>query len=132
MPTTPSDFYAALGRRVRDARTQAGFTQLELAERIDKSQNFLGQIERGTKHPSLDVLIALAGALQVSVADLCADHAGYERQHPDRRHGVRTKYAPAPDPYLARLASLLRDRPSHIRRLMLDLAKTLSHPPRQR
>ncbi len=117
MPTPPSGFYGALGRRGRDARTQAGFTQLELAERIDKSQNFLGQIERGTKHPSLDVLIALAESLQVSVAELCADHRGY---------------APAPDPYLARLASLLRDRPSHIRRLMLDLAKTLSHPSRKR
>ena len=117
MSTTPSDFYVALGRRVRDARTQAGFTQLELAERIDKSQNFLGQIERGTKHPSLDVLIALAESLQVSVAELCADPRGY---------------APAPDPYLARLSSLLRDRPPHIRRLMLDLAKTLSHPSRRR
>lgn len=129
---TPSDFYTALGHRVRDGRMRAGFTQMELAERINKSQNFLGQIERGTKHPSLDVLIALAEALQVSVADLCADRAGYERQHPDRRRGVRTNYAPAPDPYLARLASLLRDRPSHIRRLMLDLAKTLSRPPRHR
>lgn len=117
MSTTPSDFYAALGRRVRDARTQAGFTQLELAERINKSQNFLGQIERGTKHPSLDVLIALAEALRVSVAELCADHRGYE---------------PPADPYLSRLASLLRDRPSHIRRLMLDLAKTLGHQPRNR
>ena len=39
----------AIGRRIQQSREQAGLTQEELAERIDRSTQFISTIERGLK-----------------------------------------------------------------------------------
>lgn len=49
------------------------YTQFELAEEIGVSQNFLGDIERGIKLPSLSKLILLSNTLKVSLDTLFAD-----------------------------------------------------------
>lgn len=58
--------YAALGKRVRQYRRIARMTQETLSERIGISCSFLGHIERGTRKASLETLIALSNALEVS------------------------------------------------------------------
>jgi DNA-binding XRE family transcriptional regulator len=42
----------SLSRRLREVRTTHGLTQLQLAEELDISPNYLAQIERGAKKPS--------------------------------------------------------------------------------
>ena len=42
----------AIGRRIQQSREQAGLTQEELAERIDRSTQFISTIERGLGPPS--------------------------------------------------------------------------------
>ena len=42
----------ALGKRVREARNKAKFTQEVLAEKADIAVTYLGEIERGEKTPS--------------------------------------------------------------------------------
>ena len=56
----------ALGKRVKDARRKAHFTQEVLAEKADIAVSYLGEIERGEKTPSLDVLTDIANSLEVS------------------------------------------------------------------
>lgn len=63
----------AFGRKIKIAREDLGLTQFELAERIDVSQNFLGDIERGIKLPSLNKLIALSNALKISLDYMFAE-----------------------------------------------------------
>ena len=46
----------------------------KLAERTDKSINFIGQIERGEGKPSLETLVDIANALGVTVDSLLADN----------------------------------------------------------
>jgi len=46
-------------------RKAAGITQEEAAEKARLNPKYLGQIERGEKRPSFDVIISLARALQV-------------------------------------------------------------------
>ena len=58
------------GRKIRKCRENLGLTQLELAEEINISQNFLGDIERGIKLPSLETLIRLSNFLKVSIDSL--------------------------------------------------------------
>ncbi len=53
-----------LGRRVRVARTQRGWTLKELSEASGVSVSQLSSIERGTHLPSLESLVAIAGALE--------------------------------------------------------------------
>ena len=63
----------ALGSRVRESRKKAKYTQEVLAEKADIAVTYLGEIERGEKTPSLDVLLALANALSVSCDYLLRD-----------------------------------------------------------
>jgi transcriptional regulator with XRE-family HTH domain len=48
-------------------------TQEELAEKVDINPVYLGQIERGYRVPTVDVLLRIAKALKVRVRDLVAD-----------------------------------------------------------
>lgn len=41
-----------------------------LAERSGLHQNYLGEIERGQKNPSIETIAAIAGALEVSIGAL--------------------------------------------------------------
>ena len=63
----------ALGKRVKEARNKVHLTQEVLAEKADIAVSYLGEIERGEKTPSLDVLIELANALEVSCDYLLRD-----------------------------------------------------------
>ena len=64
---------SALGKRIREARNKLRFTQEVLAEKADIAVTYLGEIERGEKTPSLDVLINIAESLQVSCDYLLRD-----------------------------------------------------------
>ena len=59
--------YRVIGRRVRDRRSELGMTQSELAARIKVSASFVGHIERGEKIASLDTMMRLSKALEVSM-----------------------------------------------------------------
>lgn len=51
-------------------RKQAGFTQEKLAEISGISQDYLSEIERGVKTPSLKRLILIAEALKIEIYKL--------------------------------------------------------------
>ena len=55
-----------MGRRIRDIRTQRGFTIRQLAEMAGLSETHMGNIERGGK-VGLETLIVLVRALDVSL-----------------------------------------------------------------
>ena len=66
--------YAALGKRIRDERLLQRLTLEKLAEKTNKSINFIGQIERGEGKPSLETLVDIANALRVTVDSLLQDN----------------------------------------------------------
>jgi XRE family transcriptional regulator, aerobic/anaerobic benzoate catabolism transcriptional regulator len=59
-----------LAQRLRTARAKIGMTRKQLAQASDTSERYLARLEAGTGNPSLSVMIALARALDLSVADL--------------------------------------------------------------
>ena len=65
--------YKDLGNRVRTVRRQQSFTQEQLAEKVGISASFLGHIERGTRKASLDTVVKLCNALEVSPSLLLQD-----------------------------------------------------------
>jgi transcriptional regulator with XRE-family HTH domain len=75
----------ALGELIRRQRQQAELTLRDLAERANVSNPYLSQIERGLHEPSVRVLKAIAGALNLSAETLLVQ-AGVldasEREHP--------------------------------------------------
>jgi transcriptional regulator with XRE-family HTH domain len=59
-----------LGEGIRKYRKLAGLTQEKLAERIDINPVYMGQIERGYRVPTVDVLLRVARALKVRLRDI--------------------------------------------------------------
>ena len=59
-----------LGANIQHLRKRAGLTQDQLAERINRSQDAISNIERGTSAPPPDTALAIANALQVDLTDL--------------------------------------------------------------
>lgn len=56
----------AIGNRIRISREKSGLTQDELAERLNLSTQFISTIERGVAGASLETIINLCDALNVS------------------------------------------------------------------
>jgi len=54
-----------LGRRIRSLRNLKGWTQEALGAESGINYKFLGEIERGQQNPSFNILIKIAGALDV-------------------------------------------------------------------
>lgn len=59
--------YTHMGKRIRDRRKELHLTQEALAEQTGISTPFLGHIERGSRIASLDTLLAICIALDVSM-----------------------------------------------------------------
>ncbi|MCE5318046.1 MAG: helix-turn-helix transcriptional regulator [Parachlamydia sp.] len=62
-----------LAKRIRNRRYALEMTQEELAEKAELHVNYIGEIERAKRNPSLICLVALAKALQVSPKELIPD-----------------------------------------------------------
>ncbi len=59
-----------LGRRVRELRLALKMSQRDLAEDAEVRQALISQIERGEANPTLNSILRIAVALQVSFSDL--------------------------------------------------------------
>lgn len=64
--------YKDLGARVRRQRQLLEWTQDRLAREIGVSTSFIGHVERGSRKASLETLVAIANALNVSTDYLLA------------------------------------------------------------
>jgi transcriptional regulator with XRE-family HTH domain len=62
------DAQVLFGSRIRSIREALGLSRETAAEKSEINANYLGEIERGEKWPSLEVIQRLAAALQVSPA----------------------------------------------------------------
>jgi transcriptional regulator with XRE-family HTH domain len=63
----------SLAQRIFKARERAGLTLDQLAERSDVSKTYLWELEndkKGEKRPSADVLLKIANALSITIAEL--------------------------------------------------------------
>ncbi len=62
--------YKALGQNIREERVNQNLTQKDLADATHVTPAYIGQIERGERNVSLDVLIQIANTLNISVDGL--------------------------------------------------------------
>ncbi len=62
--------YQLLGAQIRRYRKEKGYTLERLAEILDVSTTFIGQIERARGIPSLETLVKIANALEASADSL--------------------------------------------------------------
>jgi transcriptional regulator with XRE-family HTH domain len=68
-----NELYAAIGRRIRTARTARDLTQAALAEAAAVEEPTIRALEAGRRGPSIETLIAVAKALDVHAGVLLDD-----------------------------------------------------------
>lgn len=69
--------YKMLGTRVREVRKNKGYTQSELAEMIEYSVQHISHVETGSTKLSVELLVCIANALEVSLDELLRDSLKY-------------------------------------------------------
>ncbi len=70
--------YTALGKRIRMERVRLNLTQERLAECVNISTAYVGQIERGERSLTLDKLVSIARVLNVTVDYLLSDYVSVQ------------------------------------------------------
>lgn len=100
--------YSLLGKRIREERLRLNLTQEKLAEDINISTAYLGQIERGERQVTLDKLIPLSNRLGVTIDFLLTDYV-----------------APSTDISLDVIYQLFADRTTTEKEMAINMLKLL-------
>ncbi len=78
---TPGTVFGTNLKRLRKAK---GWSLNKLADEADLNKGYISELERGVKdQPSIDYMVKLAKALNVSTTDFLDDADGFERQVAD-------------------------------------------------
>ncbi|MBR1425672.1 helix-turn-helix transcriptional regulator [bacterium] len=65
-----NDFYAKLGKKIYKLRKLKKISREKFAEIAGINDYYLGEIERGEKHASLDILFKIARQLHLKIHEL--------------------------------------------------------------
>jgi transcriptional regulator with XRE-family HTH domain len=101
--------YHQLGKRIRQERQKLNLTQEKIAESIDISDSYIGQIERGERSLTLDTLVKLANKLGVTIDYLLQDSMGHVTS----------------DQTINQLAQILHSRSPKQKQMALDIIKMM-------
>lgn len=105
------DIYAFVGQRIRAERKARKLTLEELASTATMNTSFLHQIETAKKKPSIQMVQNIANALQVPI------HRLFE--------GAKTGVTP--DPFVGKLASIVRDAGPARRKTIIKVVKAMAN-----
>lgn len=70
MATDSKSVQKAFGKALREARTDRGLSQQELALESDHDRTYISLLERGLRQPTISALLALGKALKTDPTDL--------------------------------------------------------------
>lgn len=96
--------YYAIGQRIRNKRKLSMLSQEELAEKIGISTTHMSHIETANTKLSLQVLVNIAEALQVSTDELLFEKSGTVKEDS-----------------VDRIISILRGRNETAQKIMIDI-----------
>lgn len=68
--TSKDDLLREFGARVRERRTECGWSQEELAHRSGMHRTYVSSVERGERNIALVNIVAIAGALDIDAGTL--------------------------------------------------------------
>jgi transcriptional regulator with XRE-family HTH domain len=116
-----------IGFTVRRLRADRDFTLQALADESGVSKSYLGDIEKGRKNPTTDVIEAIADALGVPARELLY-HAALDEEDPFLQpEQLSLEEVAEEDAETRELTQLARRMRPVDRRLLLEFARRLSH-----
>lgn len=81
--------YTYMGKQIRHYRRARGMSQTALAEALGLSAAHVGHIERGSRHASLETVVAISRQLEVSLDVLIFSRAASTSNDDQRIHQLR-------------------------------------------
>jgi transcriptional regulator with XRE-family HTH domain len=78
----PSREAPPFGKRLAELRKERGFTQTELAGRLEISSKMVDYYERRATNPSLEIITKAATLFGVTIADMLGEELGRPRARP--------------------------------------------------
>ena len=100
--------YVLLGTRIKEQRQRRMLTQQQLAEKVSLTPGFISRIETGKKKPSLEVLLSICEALNITLNDLLVGNQ-----------------IPKENDYNAEIAEILSAYNESERRLIFEITKAV-------
>ena len=94
-----------IAAEVRRVRGERGWSQAQLAERLDLSVNYVSLIERAERLPSVEVLVRLAATLGTTVGTLVGE------------------MSTEGDPWLVEATAVLRAMPTEARPMLIGMLR---------
>lgn len=86
--------YSIIGERLKKARIEKGYTQEQLAEKIDVSVAFLSRVERGNSKVNLNRLNQLCDLLEISEGDILTGVGSTSNNYLNEEFSVLLKGCP--------------------------------------
>jgi transcriptional regulator with XRE-family HTH domain len=93
-------------------RRRMAYTQLQFAERLNLTPNFVAHLERGTRKPSLDTLLTISTLLEIPIEKLLTSEPAPQSAFPE-------------NPLVRRLRRLTRGLPNAHIKLLVELAEAM-------
>ena len=78
-----SDIAKSVGQRIRNYRTQLGWSQEKLAELSGCHPTYIGQLERGEKNATLESIEKIASAMNIPLSKLFEKLGGKDSTEKD-------------------------------------------------
>ena len=69
----PKEIFKIIGQNIRRIRLEKGFSQEELAFKIQSARNYIGCIERTEKFPSFLTLYKISKALECDITEIISN-----------------------------------------------------------
>lgn len=69
------------GQKIKNRRKELGYTQAELAELVHTTQPYVSRLERGWFNPSMQMIVKISTALNISVDYLLFDNRKVEQKN---------------------------------------------------
>lgn len=116
--------YKQMGIRVRAGREKFGLSREGLAEIVDLSPFYIGQIERGERKMSLDTLYKVSCSLNISTDILLKDHNSFlENNYIEEL--LEDSYKEEADETIKELLALLSGSSKDIIELIKEISKLI-------
>jgi transcriptional regulator with XRE-family HTH domain len=87
----PNLLLKALGQRIRELRTEQGYSQEAFADKCGVHRTFMGTVERGESNLSFQNIHKVAAALGVTLSDLFLDLDHRAQKLPKRAASKKVK-----------------------------------------
>jgi transcriptional regulator with XRE-family HTH domain len=114
-----------IGDRLRLLRKGKGLSQVDLADKLDTSQGYISDVEKGLKKPGTDFLLSLKRFFSVDLNWFLTGEGEAQQRPPTFTHEEVTSYqAPQQeDPQIREMIEIMRDLDKQARSDLLRQAK---------